>query len=102
MVHQPLTSLSSSSSGEAEQLCLFDEVVASPTTGDDGGDAQIEALVTEILSQVPKDEQRNFLLRFRFKTLLHELERFSQREKEQFAVWLVEALLTPNDHTGGR
>jgi len=98
MVHQPLTSRSPSSE-EAEQLCLFDEVAApAAATGDGGVDARVEVLVTEILSQVPKDEQRTFLLRFRFKTLLHELERFSQREKEQFAVWLVEAVLTPNDH----
>lgn len=102
MVHQSIPSRSPSPD-EAEQLCLFDELVAPvAATGADGVDAQAEALVTEILSQVPKEEQRTFLLRFRFKALLHELERFSQREREQFAVWLVEAVLTPKDHPEAR
>lgn len=101
-MHQPITSRFPSPD-EAEQLCLFNEVVApAAATGNDGVDARVEVLVTEILSQVPKEEQRTFLLRFRFKALLHELERFSQREREQFAVWLVEAVLTPKDHPGAR
>lgn len=85
---------------DAEQLCLFD--VNGPAAFDDGDDfdAQVEALVTKVLSEVPKEDQRYFLLRFRFNALLHELERFSQREREQFTVWLVEAVLQmPEEHS---
>jgi hypothetical protein len=89
MGYQPSISLSP---GDTEQLSLFD--MDGPAID---GDDQVEALVTEVLSQVPKEDQRYFLLRFRFKFLLLELERFSQREREQFAVWLVEAVLTPKE-----
>ncbi|WP_190632219.1 hypothetical protein [Phormidium sp. FACHB-77] len=79
---------------DAEQLCLFDaEGPATIDEGDGVDNARVEAFVTKVLSEVPKEDQRYFLLRFRFKALLQELERFSQREREQFTVWLVEAVL---------
>ncbi|MBE9108271.1 hypothetical protein IQ273_02390 [Nodosilinea sp. LEGE 07298] len=107
MVHQSHGS-PVSSDDNAEQLSLFD--VEAPGGGESIGgdvvlDSQLEAFVTKVLSEVPKEDQRYFLLRFRFKVLLQELERFSQREREQFTVWLVEAVLeTPEEQneTGGR
>ncbi|MBD2115200.1 MULTISPECIES: hypothetical protein [Cyanophyceae] len=84
---------------QAEQLCLFDVEGPGGTEGDVLLDDQVEALVTKVLNEVPKEDQRYFLLRFRFKALLEALERFSQREREQFTVWLVEAVLkTPEEH----
>jgi hypothetical protein len=76
---------------DGEQLNLFD--LDGPAVAPDGVDAHVEALVTQVLAQVPKEDHRYFLLRLRFQSLLQELARFSQREREQFVVWLVEAVL---------
>jgi hypothetical protein len=83
--------------GYAMQLSLFDLEVPRQYTG---VEERALSLAHEVLETVPKDQQRLFLLRLYFKCLMQDLALFSQKERETFAIWLVEEVLGVDKREG--